>query len=172
MKKTQVALAALALVASTAALANGVTISGQIDLGVMHTGKSNNGAGGTFMEQGALLDHSSVNISASEDLGGGMKAFTTLELGFSANGFADNGGGGNNTTAGAGALFNRQAFAGVSGDFGSVAFGRQLSPFILSQALTNFGVGISVAQYLQDLKKIFNYAIRRRFFTGISCGIS
>jgi predicted porin len=141
MKKTQVALAALALVASTAALADGVKISGQIDLGVMHTSKSNNGAGGTFMEQGALLDHSSVNISANEDLGSGMKAFTTLELGFNANGFADNGGGANNTTAGAGALFNRQAFVGVSGEFGSVAFGRQLSPFILSQALTNFGVG-------------------------------
>jgi len=141
MKKTQVALAALALVASTAALADGVTISGQIDLGVFHTGKSTAGAGGTFMEQGALLDHSSVNISANEDLGGGMKAFTTLELGFNANGFADNGGGAGNTTAGAGQLFNRQAFAGLSGDFGSVAFGRQLSPFILSQALTNFGVG-------------------------------
>lgn len=141
MKKTQVALAALALVASTAALADGVTISGQIDLGVMHTSKSVNGAGGTFMEQGALLDHSSVNISGSEDLGGGMKAFTTLELGFSANGFADNGGGANNTTTNSGSLFNRQAFVGVSGDFGSVAFGRQLSPFILSQALTNFGVG-------------------------------
>lgn len=140
MRKTQVALAALALVASTAAMAD-VTISGQIDLGVFHTSKSVNGAGGTFMEQGGLLDHSSVNISTSEDLGGGLKAFATLETGFNANGFADNGGGAGNTTAGAGQLFNRQAFAGLSGNFGSVAFGRQLSPFILSQALTNSGVG-------------------------------
>jgi len=136
MRNTKIALAVLALVASTAAMAEGVKISGQIDIGVMNTGKTAAGIGGTFIEQGALLDHSSVALSASEDLSNGMKAFTTLELGFNANGFNDNGGG-----AAQGALFNRQSFVGVGGDFGSVAFGRQLSPFILSQALTNFGVG-------------------------------
>ena len=37
MKKTQVALAALALVASTAALADGVTIYGALDGAVAHS---------------------------------------------------------------------------------------------------------------------------------------
>ncbi len=37
MKKTQVALAALALVASTAALADGVTLSGSLDAGIAAT---------------------------------------------------------------------------------------------------------------------------------------
>ncbi|MEY3791128.1 MAG: hypothetical protein RLZ09_1964, partial [Pseudomonadota bacterium] len=54
------------------------------------------------MEQGGLLDHSSLTINSTEDLGSGLKAFATLEAGFNANGFSDNGGGAGNTTAGAG----------------------------------------------------------------------
>ncbi len=141
MRKTQVALAALALVASTAAMAD-VKISGQFDVGVFHTGMTNDGKGGTFMEQGGLLDHSSLQIDVNEDLGGGLKAFAVLESGFNANGSIDNGGTAGNTTAGNTTLFNRQSFVGLSSDsLGSVGLGKQLSPFILSQALTNFGVG-------------------------------
>ena len=51
MKKTQVALAALALVASTASLADGVKVSGQIDVGVGHTTNV-----GSYMEQGGWAD--------------------------------------------------------------------------------------------------------------------
>ena len=40
MKKTQVALAALALVASTAALADGVTVYGAVDAAVAHANNS------------------------------------------------------------------------------------------------------------------------------------
>ncbi len=138
MKKTQVALAALALVASSAAMAADVTLSGQIDIGVFNTGKDDNGAGGTFMEQGGLLDHSSITINVSEDLGAGLKAFAVLESGFNANGGIDNGG----TQGNQNALFNRQSFVGLASEsLGTVGLGKQLSPFILSQALTNFGVG-------------------------------
>lgn len=137
MRKTQVALAAVALLASTAALAD-VKISGQFDVGVFHTGKDSAGKGGTFMEQGALLDHSGFTLDVNEDLGNGLKAFAVLENGFSANGAVDNGGNAGNT----GALFNRQSFIGLSSDVaGTVGLGKQLSPFILSQALTNFAVG-------------------------------
>jgi len=67
MKKTQVALAALALVASSAALAD-VTVSGYMDAGVMNaTGKGTNMVGG-------LLAPNVVNIAGGEDLGNGMKA--------------------------------------------------------------------------------------------------
>lgn len=147
MKKTQVALAALALVASSAALATEVKLSGQIDVGVFSTGKDANGAnGGAFMEQGALLDHSSIQIDVKEDLGNGLKAFAVLESGFNANGYIDNGGTGNNgvggTTSVSNPMFNRQSYVGLSSDaLGTVGLGKQLSPFILSQALTNFGVG-------------------------------
>ena len=138
MRKTQVALAALALVASSAALATEVKLSGQIDVGVFSTGKDNDGKGGAFMEQGGLLDHSSIQIDVKEDLGNGLKAFAVLESGFNANGGIDNGG----TNGNANGLFNRQSFVGLSSDsLGTIGLGKQLSPFILSQALTNFGVG-------------------------------
>ncbi len=129
MKKTQVALAALALVASAAASATDVTVSGIIDMGVGHTtGK------GTYVEQGGWADHSSITFAGKEDLGNGLKAFFTLEAGFSQNGDAANGGNGN--------LFSRQTLVGVSSDqLGAVSLGQQLSPYILAQALTNQGVG-------------------------------
>lgn len=139
MRKTQVALAALALVASSAALATEVKLSGQIDIGVFSTGKDTNGEnGGVFMEQGGLMDHSSITLSATEDLGNGLKAIAVLESGFNANGGVDNGGTQGNTNA----LFNRQSYVGLSSDsLGTVGLGKQLSPFVLTQAMTNFGVG-------------------------------
>ena len=95
MKKTQVALAALALVASTAAMADGVKVSGQMDVGVGHT----TGVG-SYMDQGAWADNSNITFSGSEDMGSGMKAFFTLAAGFTQNG--DPGNGGNGT------LFSRE----------------------------------------------------------------
>ncbi len=125
MKKTQVALAALAMVASTAALAE-VKMSGIIDVGVGHyTGT------GTYMEQGGWSDHSSVTLSGNEDLGNGLKAFFALEAGFTQNG--DPGNGGNGT------LFSRESKVGLSGDFGSLSLGQQLSPYILAHAVTQAG---------------------------------
>ena len=128
MKKTQVALAALAMVASTAALAD-VKISGVMDVGVgTYTGK------GSYIEQGGWADHSSITINAAEDLTNGFAGFVTLEAGFDQNGNAANGGNGN--------LFSRQTVVGLkSADLGTVSLGQQLSPFILAQALTNQGVG-------------------------------
>ena len=126
MKKTQVALAALALVASTAALADGVKVSGQIDVGVGHT----TGVG-SYMDQGAWADNSNITFSGSEDMGNGMKTFFTLAAGFTQNG--DPGNGGNGT------LFSRESLVGLSGDFGTVKLGQQLSPYILSYAISQAG---------------------------------
>jgi len=129
MRKTQVALAALALMASTAALADGVKMSGVIDASIASTTGN-----GTYLEQGAWTSVSSLTFSASEDLGGGLKAFANLESGFGLNGNAVNGG--NN-----GGLYSRQANVGLSGDFGSVTAGLQLSPFIAAAAGSTSGVG-------------------------------
>jgi len=141
MKRTQVALAALALMASTAALAADVTISGQIDVGVFHTGKTAAGVGGTFMEQGGLMDHSSITITANEDLGGGLKVSAVLETGFNANGAIDNGGNAGAASTGQVGLFNRQSYVSLGGEFGTIGLGKQLSPYILTAALTNGGFG-------------------------------
>ena len=127
MRKTQVALAALALVASTAALAEGVKVSGQFDVGVGTT----TGVGGGFMEQGGWMDNSHIRFSGSEDLGNGMKAGFTLEGGFTQNGNPGNGGNGT--------LFSRETTVNLSGDFGGVRLGQQVSPYIVTHAITQAG---------------------------------
>ena len=67
MKKTQVALAALALVASTAAMAD-VKLGGYVEAGVQNV----TGAGTKLI--GGGLDINNINFSASEELDGGLKA--------------------------------------------------------------------------------------------------
>jgi len=80
-------------------------------------------------------------IRGNEDLGGGLKAFFTLESGFDvnsgslANGAATLAGNSpaattvNGNSSLSGQLFSRQAFVGIGGDWGSVAFGRNYAPF-------------------------------------------
>jgi len=155
MKKTQLALAAVALVASSAAISANVSISGNLDVGIGRT-SGYNGTGGMFLEQGAYFDNQSLSLNVSEDLGSGLKAHGSLGMGFNANGVSDNPGadrGANGVAPNAGAaavqgngLFNRQSYVGLSGEFGDVRLGRQLSPFIAAAAgnmhyVGMFGVG-------------------------------
>jgi len=134
MRNTKIALAVLALVASTAAMANGATVYGTLDVSAakatndtMHLDGSGNWAG------------SILGITGSEELEGGLKATYALELGLNAGtGRMANGGttgvvdavactSNANTT-----VFNRQANIGLSGDFGSIKGGLQVSPYIVS----------------------------------------
>jgi predicted porin len=147
MRKTQVALAALALMASTAALAE-VTIYGTLDAAITHT---NNGKGTAFDGTGSWTAPSHLGLKGGEDLGGGLKANWQLETGVTLNNGAAVSGGfggtsavGNRGTTGignAGALFTRVATVGLSGDFGSLTFGQQLSPFIVTNAVGTAGNG-------------------------------
>ncbi len=125
MKKTQLALAAVALVASSAAMAQ-VTLYGTADASVAK------GTGGSTVLSGAgQWGASAFGVRGSEDLGSGLKANFNLEAGINLeNGTRDNGG--PNGNLGVGGLFNRAANVGLSGSFGSVTAGLQLSPFILS----------------------------------------
>jgi len=141
MKKTQVALAALALVASTAALADGVKISGTLDFAIANStvnkGQTATGAGasgtdsiGTYVSgQGGWVAGNGITFSGSEDLGGGLKVDFNLTKGLS----LGNGGDANGGTASG---FTQQANLGLSGDFGTLRGGMQLSPFIASYAGT------------------------------------
>jgi GBP family porin len=72
MKKTQVALAALALVASTAALADGVKVYGTADVSLVNT------TNGTFFAGAGNNAGSIFGFTGSEDLGSGLKAAFTL----------------------------------------------------------------------------------------------
>jgi len=123
MKKTQVALAALAMLASTAVLAE-VTLYGTIDAAVQRVQGSSmhmDGAGG-------FSAGNNFGIRGTSELDNGMTANFTLQQGYNLNqGAADNGGG-------AGSSFNQVAAVGISGNFGTLTLGQQLSPYIATFA--------------------------------------
>ena len=139
MKKTQVALAALALAASSAALADGVTLYGTLEAGLTN---GNHGSSTRFSgagEWGTTL----WGIKGDEDLGGGLKASFHLQGGLETNTGSIN----NPGTAG---LFNRLAYVTVGSSAGTVGLGLQFSPFIgtyvstLALAGNNFLVPVCV----------------------------
>ena len=129
MRKTQVALAALALVASTAALAE-VTIYGTIDASIARnsTGTAFAGAGNSA---GTIF-----GFKGSEDLGNGLKAGFNLESGINAGTGATGANGGI-----ASATFNRAANVFVGTETATVTVGTQISPFITGMLTGTTGVG-------------------------------
>jgi len=129
MKKTQMALAAVALVASTAAMADGVTISGRFDMGVQ-----NGAADGKTLSSG-LLAPNFLNVGASEDLGNGMKATAFLSTIVGQPGF--------NTSS----LGFAQSNIGLSGDFGGIKLGQMVD----SLAGTALGFDVTGGQNIGSL---------------------
>ena len=122
MKKSNIALAALALIASTAAMAEGVTIYGTLDASITKASKTSTGFDGSGNWNGT-----NWGLKGSEDLDGGMKATFNVEQGLNiGTGSLANGG----TPTAAGTMFNRQANVGLSGEFGGIKAGLQTSPFI------------------------------------------
>jgi predicted porin len=139
MKKTQMALAAVALVASSAALANDTTIYGSLDVSAAKQTNGNVAFDGSGNWNGSVF-----GFKGGEDLGSGLKATWQLELGLNVGtGAQDNGG---TTSTGRGTnsagtsidgygtssnFFNRLSNVGLSSEqLGSVKLGQQLSPFI------------------------------------------
>jgi predicted porin len=124
MRKTQVALAALALVASTAVMAQSVNMYGVIDVGARNDGNSKSSFAGLGSWAGNI-----AGISVSEDLDNGMKLGANFELGYNL-GSGENGqnGGVSSTNT----FFNRKSNVTLSGDFGKVTAGLQISPFIVA----------------------------------------
>ena len=117
MKKTLVAIAALAAVGAASAQSS-VTLYGRIDASIGNVKTTT--AGVTVADPGVMIRSgghtgSRWGLRGSEDLGGGLKANFTLEQGFN----IDDG------TASSARQFHRQAFVGLSGGFGSLNVGRQ-----------------------------------------------
>lgn len=124
MKKTLVALAALAATASFAQSA--VTLYGIVDasLGTQKTtGTTTTAAGVTTITttKGSMMRSGDLSggrwgLRGSEDLGGGLKANFNLEHGL------------NVADGSVGAGFTRRSVVGLSGGFGAVDFGRDYAP--------------------------------------------
>jgi predicted porin len=116
MKKSLLALAALAAVAGTASAQTSVTVYGVADAAITRT--DNGTATATTLDSGKLSG-SRIGFRGTEDLGGGMSAIFTIENGFN----IDTG-----AMADAARLFNRQAWVGLSSGASTIKAGRQNTP--------------------------------------------
>lgn len=132
MKKSLIALAVLSAVAGAAqAQSSNVTIYGLVDMGIQR--QDIGGTATTALDSGNQSG-SRLGFKGTEDLGGGLKANFKLEMGV----FADNG------ASQGGLTFGRQAYVGLSGNFGSVNFGRQYTPMFLAiDSFDPFSTGLT-----------------------------
>jgi len=132
MKKTQVALAALALVASTAVLAEGVSAYGVVDVSAVAADTGRVQMDGQGNSAGSI-----IGFRGGEDLGNGLKASFNYEAGINAkNGSLGNGGNLSNTS-----IFNRVATVGLSTEAYGITLGNQISPFIVGELTGSTAVG-------------------------------
>lgn len=137
MKKSLLALAVLGAFAGAASAQTNVTVYGLVDVGVQYTKTKVDGVGSTSLTEMAsgMQSGSRLGFKGSEDLGGGLSAIFTLENGFN----ADTG-----ALAEGTALFNRQAWVGLKGNFGTVKFGRQYTPIHLAvDSVDPFSTGLA-----------------------------
>ena len=119
MKKHLFCLAALSAFAVPAFAQSSVTLYGIIDEGFNYT---NNVQGSHVYELASgYAQGSRWGLKGSEDLGGGLKAVFQLENGFNVN---------NGRLGQGGRMFGRQAYVGLSSDFGTVTLGRQYDSLV------------------------------------------
>ena len=149
MQKKLIALAVAGL-ASTAAFAQtNVTIYGIVDYGYSYrfdargadslvNGVSLNKPGSSSQLNGGQQSGNRLGFKGTEDLGNGLKAVFLMEQGFN----LDTGAVQDTST-----FFNRQAYVGLSGNFGTVVGGRLYTPhYTFVSGLDPFGAG-TVGRY-------------------------
>ena len=120
MKRTITGPAAGLLLASAACTAqaqSSVTVFGFFDEGIQYMNHVGNGTQSEVALFDSILGVSNLGFKGSEDLGGGLAAIFDLQAGFNPSNGAQNGG--------PGTLFSRNAYVGLSGDFGTLTFGKQ-----------------------------------------------
>lgn len=144
------AAATLATLCAAPAMAqSSVTVSGKIDLSVNSTNAG--GARTTALNNGDMQT-SYIQFSGSEDLGGGLKAEFALGSFIR----ADVGAAGRFTGD---TMWSRDANLALSGSFGKVTLGRQISPLYLSTIIFN------------PLGSSFNFSpISRHTFNAFAAG--
>jgi predicted porin len=155
MQKKLIALAVAGLLAAPAFAQSNVTLYGTLDYGYTSIGSSStrHTAGGnthglktrTALDSG-VSKFNRIGFRGTEDLGNGLKAVFVLENGLS----------GDNQDVGMFNSINRQSYAGLAGNFGTVAFGRQYTPqHLYSAAVDPFGkngLGALGNSLIQDVR--------------------
>jgi predicted porin len=118
MKKHILAAAALSAFSAAASAQTSVTTYGIVDAGLVSERGGPNGSA-TKLESGVSTS-SRLGFRGSEDIGNGLSAMFTVEMGL----LADTGALDNTSNV----LFNRQAFVGLKGPMGAITMGRQYTP--------------------------------------------
>jgi len=114
MKKSLLALVALGAFAGAAHAQSSVTLYGIIDEGFIF---NNNAKGGhLYGLASGVMQGSRFGLRGTEDLGSGLKAIFVLENGFDVN---------SGKLGQGGLMFGRQAYVGLSSQYGTVTLGRQ-----------------------------------------------
>src|SRR5690606_2082903 len=110
-----------------------VTLYGTVDTAVEYVNNIADGAGGTnrsfHFTNLTQSWPSHWGLRGSEYLGNGLSAVFTLESGFNA---------GTGTSGQGNRLFGRQAWVGLKGDWGQLAFGRQYNMLMWSMIHSDF----------------------------------
>ena len=114
MNRAHLAVAALGVVAGSAAAQSNVTLYGLVDASLRHDSHYNAAGGRTALVSG-MANTSRWGIRASEDLGQGRTAYIVLESGLN----PDTG-----MQTEAASLFDRRAGVGLTGGWGRVEIGR------------------------------------------------
>lgn len=139
MQKKLVLVAAVAgALAAPAAMAD-VHMSGLVDVGLQSADPGSGYSGSKqFVGDNMGAGGSRLNFTATEDLGGGMKAIGVAELGWN----IDSGNQDSTTKT-----FQRQTWAALAGGFGTIAAGRQYREIFLAGARSSYnytasGIGV------------------------------
>ena len=121
MKKKLIAIAVAGAMAAPMAAIADVTISGQLQTQIVsQSGNAGEVLKGLHMTDGGTASDmdggnwGALNINASEDLGGGLKAIASYGFNLNTDGNAP---------------LTRQAFVGLSGDFGTITAGQMNFPY-------------------------------------------
>jgi predicted porin len=111
--------AALAMTSEQASAQSSITLYGVADVSVRYLTNSNaKNDGRLFMTNGAITN-SRWGLRGSEDLGGGLKAIFDLESGINLQ---------DGSASDSQRLFNRNAYVGLSSQYGTLTLGRQKTP--------------------------------------------
>ncbi|WP_035514414.1 porin [Paraburkholderia nodosa] len=137
-------LLALPFLSSHAHAQSSVTMYGMVDTFVQYV---NTGNGYTAAMNSSGQYGSRIGFRGSEDIGGGNKIDFVLENGFYSN---------DGTFATAGSIFNRQAWVGASGSWGSVRAGRQNSLLFLNEGRLDAFGGATQASGINNLS-VYTY---------------
>jgi predicted porin len=142
-----------ALFCTAAHAQSSVTLYGVLDTYLGYNNASGKGAIVGLNGGGDMANR--MGLRGTEDLGGGLHANFTLENGF----YSESG-----ALATPGSIFNRQAWAGLSGNFGEVRAGVQNSPqFLMMSKFDSFdgatyGSGlVNLTSYVPRFSNVISY---------------